>query len=128
MRWKIYVDRKQQEIQARSQDLLRTQCGSKDYRALETKQKRAQKLLEEDSEMYRTHIVARDTFLKQAINMYSRCLSASDAFDGDAGIRLCSLWFANFENDETGLQDEVRDALDRIPSHKLVFLAVSVLF
>lgn len=126
VRWKIYVDRKRQEIQARGQDLLRHQHSSKEYHSLKTTQERAQKLFQEDSELYRTHNVARDTFLKQAIDMYSRCLHASDSFDGDAAIRLCSLWFANFEDDDTSLQDDVRTALDRIPSRKLVFLAVSV--
>jgi ataxia telangiectasia mutated family protein len=36
-------------------------------------------------------------------------------------IRLCSLWFANF--DDEGLQEKVRAALDRIPSRKFIFLS-----
>lgn len=55
--------------------------------------------------------------------MFSRCLEVSDSFDYDAGIRLCSLWFANFDSDDNQLQAELRVALDRTPSRKLVFLA-----
>jgi ataxia telangiectasia mutated family protein len=64
---------------------------------------------------------ARDAFLEQAIDMYSRCLAASDAFDDDAAIRLCSLWFVNFQ--DLPLQDKIGFALDRVPSRKFAFLA-----
>jgi ataxia telangiectasia mutated family protein len=53
--------------------------------------------------------------------MYSRCLEISDDFDDDVTIRLCSLWFSNF--DDVSLHEKVRDALDRVPSRKFVFLA-----
>lgn len=121
IRWKVYVDRKKQEIQQRSIELARTQPSMQSK--MRSDQARAQKLLQEDSELFRQHNIARDAFLQQAIEMYSRCLEASDAFDNDAAIRLCSLWFANFD-DETILSETVEKALDRIPSRKLIFLAV----
>jgi ataxia telangiectasia mutated family protein len=122
IRWKMYVDRKQQEIQRRQEELLKTSIESK-FKALERDQETALKVLEEDTKTYKRLTEARETFLKQAIGMYSQCLQTSNTFDVDGSIRLCSLWFANFEDD--GLQDKVQEALERIPSRKLVFLAVS---
>ncbi|KAJ7442296.1 hypothetical protein FB451DRAFT_1440423 [Mycena latifolia] len=60
----------------------------------------AEKLLKGDQEAYEKHNSSRETFLAHAIEMYSRALETSDAFDGDGAIRLY-----------------------RIPSRKLVFLA-----
>jgi ataxia telangiectasia mutated family protein len=124
MRWKVYAERKHQEIDSRSQEILKAPNKAR-REALELDQSKAKKLFDEDSESFRTHNIARDTFLKQAIDMYSRCLHASDSFDSDAAIRLCSLWFANFEEHGTTFQDDVQIALERIPSRKFVFLAVS---
>ena len=123
IRWKVYVDRKRQEIESRRQEIARTQNETRVHN-LRADQAKAEKLLKEDNQLFQTHNVDRYTFLKQAIDMYSRCLQASDSFDDDAAIRLCSLWFANFEVIEMGLQNEVQIALGRIPSRKLVFLAV----
>jgi len=120
IRWKVYVERKTQEIQRREDQIKRTSIES-ERSALKEDQKKAEKLLTEDRELFRKHNSARETFLEQAIDMYSRCLEISDSFDTDGAIRLCSLWFANF--DEMGLQDKVRIALDRVPSRKLVLLA-----
>ena len=120
IRWKVYVDRKKQEIERRSMELARTHDSSR--RELEIDQARAQKLLQEDSELFRKHNTICDNFLKQAIDMHSRCLEASDDFDDDSAIRFCSLWFANFDDEST--LETVKDALEHIPSRKLVFLAV----
>jgi serine-protein kinase ATM len=122
-RWKVYAERKQQEIESRSQEILKASTQAR-RSALDVDQRKAKKLFEEDIELFRTHNTARDSFLKQAIDMYSRCLHASDSFDSDAAIRLCSLWFANFEEDGATLQDDVQIALERIPSRKFIFLAV----
>ena len=123
VRWKVYVERKRQEIQQLEQELQREQNKSRKGSLLEDQQQ-AQKVLNEDRELCRKQDLARDTFLKQAIDMYSRCLQTSDDFDNDAVIRLCSLWFANFD-DEQGVHEEVKAALDRIPSRKMIFLSVS---
>ncbi|RDB20837.1 Serine/threonine-protein kinase TEL1 [Hypsizygus marmoreus] len=123
IRWKVYVDRKRQEIQTRSQQLLELKPGTSAHESLRNNQAMAQKILQQDSELFRVHNVACDTFLKESIGMYSRCLQASDAFDGDAAIRLCSLWFANFDDEGTSLQEEVQRALERVPSRKFIFLA-----
>ncbi|KAF7356584.1 Serine/threonine-protein kinase Tel1 [Mycena venus] len=111
IRWKVYVDRKTQEVQLR-----RTQGQAKSLHD-------AKVLLKTDQELFNKHNKARETFLAHAIEMYSRALEASDAFDGDGAIRLCSLWFENFDETQFEFQGKVREALDRIPSHKLVFLA-----
>lgn len=115
IRWRVYVERKTQEIKLRQ-----TQGGSS-RKVL----KDAETLLKGDQELFQKHNHARETFLANAIEMYSRALEASDVFDGDGAIRLCSLWFENFDQLEFGFQDTVKSALDRIPSRKLVFLAVS---
>lgn len=121
LRWKTYVDRKSQEIKQRESQLLRTQPGSNEYYALSEDQKKAKAVLAEDEEAYKQHNGALVTFLDLAIDMYSRCLSASDTFDDDVPIRLCSLWFANFE--DRRLQDTLKNAIARIPSRKFVFLS-----
>lgn len=125
IRWKVYVDRKKQEIQHRSMELAST-SNERIRQSLQHEQTRAQKILQEDSEQFRKHNAARDQFLEQALEMYARSLEIADIFDDDASIRFCSLWFANFEN-EGDLQNTIDVALSRIPSHKMVFLAVSVL-
>ncbi|KAJ7760552.1 hypothetical protein B0H16DRAFT_1415528 [Mycena metata] len=111
LRWRVYVDRKTQEIEFR-----KTQGQNKSLHD-------ARVLLQTDQELFRKHNKAREGFLADAIEMYSRALEASDAFDGDGAIRLCSLWFENFDETEFGFQDTVQAALARVPSRKLVFLA-----
>jgi ataxia telangiectasia mutated family protein len=127
IRWKVYAERKQQEMDSRSQEISKSSTKARRL-ALEADQTRAKKLFDEDIELFRSHNSARDTFLKQAIDMYSHCLYASDSFDSDAAIRLCSLWFANFEEHGTTFQDDVQTALERIPSRKFIFLAVGFAF
>lgn len=94
--------------------------------SLRRAQTAAQRLLQEDSEQFRKHNDARDRFLEQALEMYARSLEIADIFDDDAPIRFCSLWFSNFDN-EGDLQSIIDVALSRIPSHKMVFLAVNIL-
>lgn len=121
VRWKIYMDRKSQEIKQRESQLLRIPPGSHQYYALFEDQKKAMAVLAEDEEAYKQHDGALVTFLDLAINMYSRCLAASDIFDDNVPIRFCSLWFANFE--DRRLQDTFKNAVARIPSRKFVFLS-----
>ncbi|KAF8448998.1 hypothetical protein L210DRAFT_3618742 [Boletus edulis BED1] len=121
LRWRTYVGRKSQEIKQRESQLRRTLPGTNEYRALFDDQKKAEAVLAEDEEAYKQHNGALATFLDLAINMYSRCLAASDVFDDDVPIRFCSLWFANFE--DRRLQDTLKKAVTRIPSRKFVFLS-----
>jgi len=123
IRWKVYVERKRQEIEHRSVE-LRSNSDKERQKTLEKDLKNAQKLLQTDSELFKKHSTLRETFLKQAIDMHSRCLQTSDSFDNDSAIRFCSLWFANF--DDESILECVKMALERIPSRKLVFLAVSL--
>jgi serine-protein kinase ATM len=120
-RWEVYVKRKTTEIRERTVQLQRTQPGTSTYKKLNHDQHRAELQLKEDKESFRLHNMARDLFLRQAIEMCSRCLEVSDSFDDDAAIRLCSLWFDSF--DDGSLQDLVRQAIDRVASRKFVFLA-----
>jgi ataxia telangiectasia mutated family protein len=122
IRWKMYVERKTQEIEHRKDQIVKTQHGSTQFIALTQDQRRAQALLDQDTEQFRQHNHAMDSFLEQAIDMYSRSLEASDDFDDDGTIRMCSLWFANFENPNLK-PNVVRNALQRIPSRKYIFLA-----
>jgi len=121
VRWKNYVDRKSQEIKQRDSQLLRTQPGSSEYYVLYEDQKKAKAVLAEDEEAYKQHNGALVTFLDLAIDMYSRCLAASDTFDDVVPIHFCSLWFGNFE--DRRLQHTLKEAVSRIPSRKFVFLS-----
>ncbi|KAG6332983.1 hypothetical protein ID866_6106 [Astraeus odoratus] len=120
VRWKVYVDRKKQEIKQRETQLQRTQVGS-EYNALRLEQVRAQTILAEDEDAYERHNGSLVMFLELAIDMYSRCLAASDIFNDEVPIRFSSLWFANF--DDKRLQQGIKIAVDRIPSWKFVFLS-----
>ena len=121
LRWKLYVDRKAQQIDNLKSQITKTQYGSKEYAILAQDQKTAEKLLKQDTELVDQHNRAINAFLDQAIDMYSKCLEATDDFDDDGAIRLCSLWFANFENPT--IQQKISVALNRTPSRKFVFLA-----
>ncbi|KAI0330904.1 hypothetical protein GY45DRAFT_1323035 [Cubamyces sp. BRFM 1775] len=121
LRWKLYIDRKKDEIKQRMNQLQRLPPQSPEYSTLKRQQERAELLLSQDQERAKEHLGQRNTFLSHAVEMYSRCLSMSDSFDEDSPIRLCSLWLANFENDDATLRFDV--AFKRIPSRKFVFLA-----
>lgn len=121
IRWKVYIDRKTQEIDRRGARLHKLAQGTKEHNEVFQDQRRARALLDQDVAQFEHHNIARDAFLEQAVDMLSRCLSVSDEYDDDGAISLCSLWFSNFDNMK--LQKHVGLALDRIPSRKLVFLA-----
>ncbi|KAF8892281.1 hypothetical protein BD779DRAFT_1512002 [Infundibulicybe gibba] len=119
IRQKIYVQRGIATIKQREEKMKTvSQALLKEHKKALSN---ARTQLNEDNERYQKHIVACDKFLQEAIRMYSQSLEASDTFDSDATIRLCSLWFANF--DRQPLQMLVRTALKRIPSRKFVFLS-----
>ncbi|KAI8996521.1 hypothetical protein BD414DRAFT_534221 [Trametes punicea] len=121
LRWKLYIDRKREEIKQRAIQLKRMQTNTREYYSLAKQQEHAETLLKQDQERAQEHLGQRTSFLSLAVEMYSRCLSASDSFDDSSPIRLGSLWLANFDNDDSTLRFE--DALDRVPSRKFVFLA-----
>lgn len=118
-RFKVYTERKKQEVSSRqaSYDQASNMVKKQQFHHLD----KAQKLLEQDTAHYEQVTQSRDSFLLQAIQMLSHALAMSDAYDGDASIRLCSLWFSNFRT--TTLDDTINTALERVPSRKLVFLA-----
>jgi len=127
VRRKVYIDRKTQEIEERARQISQLSSGRGDSQRLmeiQRMQKEAYKVLQADKELFRKQKAARDEFLKQALDMYSQSLALSDAFDTDASIKLSSLWYANFD-DEVIKQATLEATLDRVPSHKFIFLAVS---
>lgn len=119
-RLKVYVERKKQEIEQLNESLrMSTSDTSRSH--LSQHQRQAVALYAEDVAQFSVHTESRRTFLVQAIDMYSRCLQASEEFDDSAVIRLCSLWFANFN--EIKIQPNFGQAFSRIPSRKFIFLA-----
>ncbi|EIW79348.1 hypothetical protein CONPUDRAFT_74806 [Coniophora puteana RWD-64-598 SS2] len=125
IRWKIYVDRKMQEIRQREDQMKQVPRSQPGYEEQKRNQdhelKRARAILEADTISYEQLKQAQFAFLVQALEMYSRCLSSADKYDDDGPIRLCSLWLANFDSPE--LQTSLANILPRIPSRKFVFLA-----
>ncbi|KAF7309769.1 Serine/threonine-protein kinase Tel1 [Mycena indigotica] len=114
LRLLVYTERKTLEL-----DRRKTQGESDSSKGV----KDAKLLLAKDTESYNKYTEARKTFLNQAIDMHSRALATSSEHDGDGPIRLCSLWFENFEANSNDFQKRVARALERTPSSKLVFLA-----
>ncbi|RPD76341.1 hypothetical protein L226DRAFT_505666 [Lentinus tigrinus ALCF2SS1-7] len=121
LRWKLYVDRKKEEIKQRRQQMGQLNPQSKEGQTLGNELRKAQLLLRQDEDRYREQSGQRTSFLTLAVEMYARCLAASDKFDDDSPIRLCSLWLANFDNDDPKLN--FVPAIELVPSHKFVFLA-----
>ncbi|KAG9224022.1 hypothetical protein CCMSSC00406_0004362 [Pleurotus cornucopiae] len=89
--------------------------------ALQNELGKAIKLLAADEMLLEEYNSSKDIFLARALDMYSHCLACSNDFDDDAALRLCSLWFANFEVDN--LQNTIASSLRRVPSIKFMFLA-----
>lgn len=116
----LYKQRKVEELQ-----LLKRQqtAGVGDHQQLHQQTRKTKALLDQDSTQLELYESTRDAFRSQAVEMFSRCLCASDEFDDDAVIRLCSIWTANFHLDDDAFHDVVQAAMERVPSRKFVFLA-----
>jgi ataxia telangiectasia mutated family protein len=126
IRYKVYVDRKTREVRQFKEEIVRLSAQPSASNLNQVNQLKnslgtVEKVLKEDEISYGQNNRNRDTFLQEAIDMYSRCLEVSDNYDDDSTIRLCSLWFANY--DDVPMQDKIKEALDRIPSRKFVFLS-----
>lgn len=121
VRLKVYAERKKQELKEREETIRRTQSNSSKWMELTQHQRRAKALYEQDTTQFLEVTRARDTFLFQSVQLLSLCLEASDAYDSDATIRLCSLWFANFTTD--AVNSSIPSAISKVPSRKFVFLA-----
>lgn len=122
LRLKVLVDRKTLEVRTLEGRLLRLGRNSVEYNPIKTELERSKNVLAEDMKQYDAHMKTRDGFLERAIEMHSRSLATSDEFDDDSAIRVCSLWFANFDYGENSFQGKIATALRRIPSRKFVFL------
>ena len=122
LRWRILAERKKQEVARYDEQLRRLGRSHPDHRVLEHARGKAQDVLDQDSKQYNAHNDVRYAFLRKAIEMHSRSLEVTDSYDDDACIRLCSLWFANFDYSDLSFHDQVTTAIKRVPSHKFVFL------
>lgn len=122
LRLKFYVDRKREEKKARERQFHASpNADPHEQRQMRVNLDRAQKVLLQDETRYTEFVKQRTSFLSLSVEMYARCLAASDNFDEDSPIRLCSLWLANFDNDDSDFN--FHHFIDVIPSRKFVFLA-----
>ncbi|KAJ4469561.1 hypothetical protein J3R30DRAFT_3551103 [Lentinula aciculospora] len=120
IRLNVYKERKEKELRHYEQ-LKQEQKGRIVDKGLANTIAAVKKVLAQDNKATSDFINNRDAYLKQAIQMYSWCLEASDKFDEDVPIRFCSLWLSNFDYEP--IQKNLGEALKRVPSRKLVFLA-----
>ncbi|KAG6821445.1 hypothetical protein H0H93_010169 [Arthromyces matolae] len=123
IRLKIYLDRKRREIETLQKRMAEQKNDTDLYQRTGHARDGALKVMMKDEESYERHSRALDGFLECAIDMYSRCLEISDEHDQDAPISLCSLWFANFDQNKPAFQAIVKEAIQRVPSRKFVFLS-----
>src|SRR5258705_443912 len=65
IRWKIYIDRKTQEIRQRGDQIAKTQRGSRDHMQLTQVQDKAEAMLLQDQANLQQNSGARDAFLEQ---------------------------------------------------------------
>ncbi|KAJ1306984.1 hypothetical protein OPQ81_007964 [Rhizoctonia solani] len=117
-RLKARMDRKKNELTQIGESLKRSIGNAQ----LTQQQRKSQALLKADTEQFDRYTKSQRVFLEQAIEMYARCLEADDSENNDTIIRFCSLWFANFSDSALNVS-VLRGALQKIPSHKFVFLA-----
>ncbi|KZP01857.1 hypothetical protein CALVIDRAFT_508488 [Calocera viscosa TUFC12733] len=85
-----------------------------------THRDRANTLLQRDQARYAELVLAGKLFLRKAIEMFSKVLSFSDIHDENAAVRLLARWFSQFKDDD--LNNVIGPDLERVPSHKFVFL------
>ncbi|KIP03419.1 hypothetical protein PHLGIDRAFT_77596 [Phlebiopsis gigantea 11061_1 CR5-6] len=116
-------DSKKEEVKKREQAVARLEANSAARQRASRDLERAQKIMVLDENQIKEQNEMRDAFLEQAITMHSYALSASDEFDDDCAIRLCSLWLSNFDHPDNSLQTSIGSALRRVSSRKFVFLA-----
>ena len=121
LRWRVYVERKAEEVKLRREEVQRAPAGSTQRKGLEHHLSKARHELQLDQARFKDSMDARDKFLLLAAKNYSKCLAHSDAFDNESIIRLCSLWLANFERPD--ICSDFEAALQRVASHKFIFLA-----
>ncbi|KZT65045.1 hypothetical protein DAEQUDRAFT_677538 [Daedalea quercina L-15889] len=121
LRWRVYMDRKTEEVKFRKEQMQRVPPNTQQYRGHEHALSKAKKELGHDQARFKEYMDARDRFLTLAMTSYSQCLAHSEEYDNESIIRLCSLWMANFDRTDTSVNFEA--ALQRVASHKFIFLA-----
>ncbi|KAG8758789.1 Serine/threonine-protein kinase tel1 [Serendipita sp. 396] len=78
-------------------------------------------LLKKDKEILEKRHEAVAAFFQQAISMYAHYMEVSDEHDEEVAVRFCGLWFSYFDSEMSG--ESIRYALQRISTHKLLFLS-----
>ncbi|KAL0064377.1 Serine/threonine-protein kinase tel1 [Marasmius tenuissimus] len=121
IRWRVYSERKRKEIEQLNAQSKKAPEHSDERKEIRRLIERATKVMKQDKQANDQQTADRQTYLKHAVDMYSRCLEESDSFDQDTPIRLSSLWLANFE--EPNMHEHFASAIDRVPSRKFIFLA-----
>ena len=75
--------------------------------------------LEEDRRAIAELVRQQTSYVKMALRMYAGALMLSNEYD-DSTTRLCSLWLQHDDSEE--INKAFAGALDRVPSHKFIFL------
>ncbi|GAA6044295.1 hypothetical protein JCM8097_008685, partial [Rhodosporidiobolus ruineniae] len=112
-----YEQRKEYEFAEIERQL---HSGSGDSTKLTKSRDDAGKYLAEDRRQLQETEKTTQTMLQRSVENYAKALATSDDYD-DKVFRLCALWLARPDNDT--LHQNLKELLDKIPSHKFVFLA-----
>ncbi|WRT69110.1 uncharacterized protein IL334_006094 [Kwoniella shivajii] len=114
-RLKSYHDRRTQNLQNMSSTLK----SSSRRESTNSKSSKAAQEAEEDVKTIKELESGRLTYIKTALKMYAQALALSNAYD-DSITQLVSLWLQHDDNEE--VNSSFSSYLNRIPSHKFVFL------
>ncbi|KAG8899666.1 Serine/threonine-protein kinase tel1, partial [Tulasnella sp. 403] len=97
-------------------------AGTAEWKKFQGQLRHSRRDRDEYERKFTAYMDTSSTFLRLAINMFAKSLALVEGSeDLDTIIRLCALWFGNFNND--ALNTSVRRSLTFIPTHKLIFLS-----
>ena len=83
-------------------------------------QNQIERVLQEDEQAINDLLSERTAYATTALKMYASALTLSDKYD-DSTTRMCSLWLEHDTEDD--VNKAFSDSLNRIPSHKFIFLS-----
>lgn len=113
-----------EKIEAELQELdssLSTAASKHEKEEINRRKDKPQRLLDTDKKNVEEHESATRSFLQQAISMYAHYMEVSDEQDEEIAVRFCGLWFSKFDSDIAA--ESIRHALQKISTHKLLFLS-----
>jgi ataxia telangiectasia mutated family protein len=135
-RYELYMRRKEQELawfegqgydaalrRVQEAQVAKVKPRPTDYQLVRrhrTHRDRAALLLQRDRDRYEDLVRAGKLFLRKAMEMFCKVLLYTDMHDESAAVRLLARWFSHFKDEE--LNSAIAAELDRVPSHKFVFL------